>query len=171
MRFIFLFPLVLFSVLIAQPDDARLSSHKTIKISEVNTNLNKELMLRLVNEKRTAGCNCGNKYMPAAPALVWNNTIALAALGHSQDMDNKRFFDHNSSNGKNLRDRFDAVGYKWMAIAENIAFGQKNEYDVVNAWFKSKGHCENLMNPVYKEMGAAKVGIYWTQDFGTKRNW
>ncbi len=137
----------------------------------VATNLNNELLLKLVNEKRTVGCNCGNKYMPAAPALTWNETIALAASNHSKDMNKKRFFDHISSNGKTLRDRFNDVGYQWMAIAENIAYGQKDEQAVVAAWFKSKGHCENLMNPTYKEMGAAKEGIYWTQDFGTKRNW
>lgn len=138
---------------------------------ETKTNLNNELLLRLVNEKQKTGCNCGNKYMPPVPALKWNDTIAQAASNHSKDMNNKRFFDHQSSNGKNLRDRFNLVGYKWMAIAENIAYGQKDEQSVVNSWMKSKGHCENIMNGVYKEMGAAKEGVYWTQDFGTPRNW
>lgn len=140
-------------------------------LNDTKTNINNELLLRLVNEKRKQGCNCGNKYMPPAPMLRWNDTIAKAASNHSKDMDINRFFDHRSSDGRNLRDRFNAVGYKWMAIAENIAYGQKDEYAVIASWMKSKGHCENIMNPVYKEMGAAKEGIYWTQDFGTKRNW
>ena len=164
----------LFSLLICLsfiPSSLTSSFAKTSTEGAVPTNLDNELLLKLVNQKRTVGCNCGNKYMPAAPALTWNESIALAALNHSNDMNRRRFFNHTSSDGKTLRDRFSAVGYKWMAIAENIAYGQKDEYAVVNAWFKSKGHCENLMNPTYKEMGAAKSGIYWTQDFGTKRTW
>ena len=134
-------------------------------------NLDKDLMLKLVNQRRVSGCNCGGKTMPPVPRLTWNDSIALAALAHSRDMNYNRFFDHRSSNGNTLRDRIEAVGYKWMAIAENIAFGQKDEQTVVNSWIKSKGHCENIMNRAYKEMGAAREGIYWTQDFGTKRTW
>ncbi len=135
------------------------------------TNLNNELLLKLVNEKRTKGCSCGNVYMPSVPPLIWSDTIAKAAANHSKDMNRKGFFSHDSSNGKKLKDRFDAVGYKWKAIAENIAMGQKNEQDVFNSWLKSQGHCLNFMDGAYKEMGAAREGKYWTQDFGAKRNW
>lgn len=134
-------------------------------------NLDGDLILKLVNEKRSIGCKCGNIKMPAAPALVWSDVIATAAVGHSKDMDRKKFFSHTSSNGSTLKDRFNAVGYKWMLIGENIAMGQKDEYEVVNSWFNSPGHCMNLMNPDFKEMGAARVGKYWTQDFGKKRTW
>lgn len=135
------------------------------------TNLDHKLILKLVNEKRSVGCKCGNIKMPAAPPLIWSDVIATAAVGHSKDMDRKNFFSHTSSNGKTLRDRFNAVGYKWMLIGENIAMGQRDEYEVVDSWFNSPGHCMNLMNPDFKEMGAAREGRYWTQDFGKKRNW
>jgi uncharacterized protein YkwD len=137
----------------------------------VNTNLDNQLILKLVNEKRALGCNCGNKYMPAAPALVWNDVIATASASHSKDMSSRNFFSHTSSNGKSLSDRFNTVGYKWMLIGENIAMGQRDEYEVVNSWFKSPGHCMNLMNAEFKEMAVARVGKYWTQDFGKKRTW
>lgn len=147
------------------------SSFSGIKEADFNVGLNKRLILKLVNEVRTEGCNCGGRTMPAAPALTWNDDIAQAALNHSKDMDRKKFFNHTSSDGRKLNDRFAEVGYKWMAIAENIAWGQKDEEAVVKAWFESPGHCKNLMNPDYNEMGAAKSGIYWTMDFGAQRNW
>lgn len=135
------------------------------------TNLDNDLLLKLVNEKRTNGCNCGGKYMPPVTALTWNDAIAQAAAAHSRDMNTRNFFSHTSANGQQLRDRFNAVGYKWMAIGENIAMGQRDEYEVINAWLKSPGHCLNLMNAEFREMGAARSGRYWTQDFGKKRTW
>ena len=48
--------------------------------------------------------------------------------------------------------------------------------DAVAGWIKSPGHCANLMNPAFAEMGvafaidaASDMGIYWAQAFGTPR--
>ena len=135
------------------------------------TNLDHNLLLKLVNEQRAVGCRCGKIKMPAVQVLVWSDVIASASSNHSKDMNRRSFFSHTSSNGNSLGDRFNAVGYKWMLIGENIAMGQRDEYEVVNSWLKSPGHCMNLMNADFKEMGAAREGKYWTQDFGKKRTW
>jgi hypothetical protein len=37
---------------------------------------------------------------------------------------------------------------------------------VQNGWFKSVGHCKNLMNPDFREVGVAEYQTYWAQDFG-----
>lgn len=132
----------------------------------VNTNLDRVLLLKLVNQVRATGCNCGATAMPSVPALTWSNQLALAASNHSKDMNKNKFFDHTSSNGMTLGDRVSATGYKWRTIAENIAYGQKDEQAVINSWLNSEGHCKNIMSASYKEMGAAKESIYWTQDFG-----
>lgn len=46
---------------------------------------------------------------------------------------------------------------------------------VIDGWLASPGHCANLMNPQYKELGAAyatdpksDAGIYWTAMFGAQ---
>ena len=46
----------------------------------------------------------------------------------------------------------------------------------VSGWLASPGHCQNVMNPYFTEMGAAyatnprsAATIYWTQVFGTPR--
>ena len=45
----------------------------------------------------------------------------------------------------------------------------------MNAWLRSPGHCRVIMNGKYKELGVGGVegpgryGIYWTQNFGTRK--
>ncbi len=132
----------------------------------VATGLNADLLLKLVNEKRTSGCNCGTTVMPPVATLTWNNLLAAAALAHSKDMNANNYFSHTSLDGRTPGDRITAAGYKWMAYGENIAAGQQNEQAVFDAWINSEGHCKNIMSASFKEMGAAKDGKYWTQEFG-----
>ncbi|MCZ4224501.1 CAP domain-containing protein [Pedobacter rhodius] len=134
----------------------------------VSTGLNNDLLLKLVNEKRTSGCNCGTTAMPPVNALTWNNNLAAAALAHSKDMNANNYFSHTSLDGRGAGERITAAGYKWMAYGENIAAGQPTEQVVFDAWINSEGHCKNIMSANYKEMGAAKDGKYWTQEFGAK---
>ncbi|RYG21062.1 MAG: CAP domain-containing protein [Chitinophagaceae bacterium] len=141
----------------------------------VVTNLDNSLILKLINERRTAGCTCGNTatgivVMPPVPALTWNNLLAKAAAVNSVDMNARKVqvLDHNSPVTGTPTERVTATGYKWKYTAENLASGFIDEVAVVNGWTSSKGHCENFMSPLIKEMGAAKDGIYWTNVFGTK---
>lgn len=131
----------------------------------------KKDFLEYINRVRKKGCNCGVTYMPPAPPLVWNNQLANAALGHARDMANKNYFSHESKDGRTMQDRVDAAGYnhngyKSYMIGENIAQGQQSIAEVMNGWFKSEGHCRNLMNPGFKEVGVAVYNTYWVQDFG-----
>ena len=130
--------------------------------------VNKITILKLVNEARKKGCKCGDTYYTAAPALTWNEQLEKAALAHSADMDRRKYFSHTSPNGDRAGERIEKAGYHWLAYGENIGMGYRNEKEVVEGWLKSPGHCRNIMNKDYKEMGVAKVGKYWTQTFGTK---
>ncbi len=134
-----------------------------------------QAMLNAVNSFRSATRNCGAPYgsFPAAPALSWNCKLEAAALGHSQDMATNNFFDHTGSDGSSMGDRATAAGYSWSAIGENIAAGYSSMNGALQAWIDSPGHCANLMNANYRELGAASYysaastyGTYWTQVFG-----
>jgi uncharacterized protein YkwD len=57
-------------------------------------------------------------------------------------------------------------GYRSFMAGENIAFGQESIAEVMAGWFKSEGHCKNLMNPGFKEIGVAQYNNYWVQEFG-----
>jgi hypothetical protein len=40
-------------------------------------------------------------------------------------------------------------------VGENIAYGPKSADEVVQGWLDSPGHCENIMDPRFAEMGIA----------------
>ncbi|WP_199141386.1 CAP domain-containing protein [Pedobacter sp. ASV12] len=168
-RFIVLFVVLFGAVLSCKDNSAEANPDQSGNTDAVTTSLDNALLLKLVNEVRANGCNCGTTVMPPVSALTWSNVIAKAAYNHSKDMYQNNFFNHVSSDGKTLAERFDAVGYTWKAIAENIAKGQKDEQAVMNSWLSSEGHCKNIMSASYQEMGTARVGSYWTQDFGARR--
>ena len=70
-----------------------------------------------------------------------------------------------------------AAGYSYRAAGENIAAGRSlaDPAAVVRAWLNSPGHCRVIMNGKYKELGVGRVegpgkyGIYYTQNFGTRK--
>jgi uncharacterized protein YkwD len=138
--------------------------------SSVPTTLNKILMLQLVNDVRKKGCQCGDTYYPAAPVIAWNSQLETAAYTHSEDMYSNKYFDHVAPDGSNGGVRIERAGYDWITFGENIAAGYKSEKEVLDGWLQSPGHCKNIMNKSFKEMGVARVGNYWTQEFGTKAN-
>lgn len=137
-------------------------------VMTVQTNLNNEVMLKLVNDTRAAGCNCGTTVMPPVPTLTWNNQLAAAAAGHSKYMASANIMTHASADGKTFADRITAAGYVWTTAGENVAQGQTTEAQVFNDWIKSEDHCKNIMNARFKDMGVARQGNFWTQDFASK---
>ncbi|HAL83115.1 MAG TPA: CAP domain-containing protein [Mucilaginibacter sp.] len=127
--------------------------------------------LEYINHTRQIGCNCGITYIPPAPPLVWNSQLEIAAIGHAQDMANNNYFSHTSLDGRTMGDRiratgFTFTGYRSFTIGENIAQGPQSIAEVMQGWFKSTGHCKNLMNPGFREVGVAQYNGYWVQDFG-----
>ena len=130
--------------------------------------VNKAVLLELVNNARKTGCQCGDTYYPAAPAITWNDLLEAASFAHANDMFKNKYFGHTSPDGSNAGVRIIRAGYKWTSYGENIASGHKNETEVVKGWIASPGHCKNIMNKSYKEMGVARVGNIWTLEFGSR---
>ena len=135
-----------------------------------------ERMLSLVNQARSVPRRCGDKPFAAAPALVWDATLEQVAAQHATDMATQDYFSHTARDGSTPAQRVTRAGYPWRMTGENIAAGQLSPEAAVAGWIKSPGHCENLMNAGYTEMGvaaavnsASKMGLYWAQEFGTPR--
>ena len=137
-------------------------------ISNLPSTVNRSQLLQLVNDVRQKGCLCGDTYYPSTTPVVWNSQLELAAYNHSSDMYRNKYFSHTGLDGSNPGARIDGAGYHWMHYGENIATGYTTERLVVDAWIKSPGHCRTIMNKDYKEMGVARVGDYWTQEFGAR---
>lgn len=136
--------------------------------STIEVNLDKVKMLSLINAVRSTGCKCGSTNMPKVNPLAWNDTLAVAALNHSTDMNVKGYFSHTNKENLDPGDRLRNLKFPWRTYGENIALGQINEEDVMQAWLNSPGHCQNIMEESFKLVGVARVNNYWTQVFASK---
>jgi hypothetical protein len=56
-----------------------------------------------------------------APALRWDEDIWVAALGHSRDMCDRDFFEHDNPDGLSAGDRMRAAGVSMSGWGENIS--------------------------------------------------
>ena len=138
--------------------------------SASRTSVSAQRVLQLVNEVRTAGSRCGEKsFGPAAP-LQGSGTLDSVAADHARDMARHDYFEHVDLKGNTPADRVRATGYRERLVGENIAYGPTSAEEVVSGWLHSTGHCENIMDPRFVEMGLAAApgqgsrrGLYWDQ--------
>jgi uncharacterized protein YkwD len=135
-------------------------------------------VLALVNAYRAAGASCGSEgTFPGVAPLAWNASLTQSSLGHSDDMVASNFFSHTGSDGSNAGQRATAAGYVWQSIGENIAAGQDSVEIVMAAWMASPGHCANIMQERFRDIGLACVSggavntyrSYWTMTLGLAR--
>ncbi|MGH1449691.1 MAG: CAP domain-containing protein [Pseudomonadaceae bacterium] len=132
-----------------------------------------EDVLVIVNEARAAGATCGGQTFGATGPLTMNPALRCAARVHSKDMADRGFFDHTNPDGEDPFVRMERAGYSYFTAGENIAAGQSSPAQVMQGWMDSPGHCSNIMNPDFAEIGVgtfeAEDGAYrylWTQAFG-----
>jgi uncharacterized protein YkwD len=96
------------------------------------------------------------------PALRENGLLSAASLEHSQDMVQRRYFEHTTPDGRDVRARLRAVGYSRGVSAstgENIAYGFGNASTpeaIVRIWMDSPSHREDILRPAFTEIG---IGI------------
>lgn len=133
-----------------------------------------DLILALTNAERAK---------EGRTALVPDERLRAAARQHSAEMEEKRYFAHESPVAAHakLSQRVDLTGFAWRGIAENIF--QAEGYDTgdkpaiaklaVESWMDSPGHRRNILSPDLARLG---VGVtvkgdrfQATQVFGTPR--
>jgi uncharacterized protein YkwD len=133
---------------------------------------NEAYLVYLVNEARLR---------EGQSALVPDPTVSVVARRHSEEMRDKRYFDHASPTAglANVQERFRAVfGYKPRCVGENVARRWGTEYCLKpekilkshNDLMASTGHRKNLLYPTFEWLGvgiaANANGDYWiTQVF------
>jgi uncharacterized protein YkwD len=110
------------------------------------------------------------------PPLQASPDLNRSAQGWTNVMVSSDQFTH----GANFAARISAAGYVWRSAGENIATGYSTPNAVVRAWMASTGHCQNILNPTYRNIGtgvsvrpvkgwATGQGT-WTQDFALGMN-
>ena len=148
---------------------ARPASHKqaacagaNARVGRASTQLLRAAVVCLINQERAA------HHLPVLTASPLLNNSA-------QRWTNAMVSSDQFTHGMNFAGRISAAGYDWRSAGENIATGFATPRSVVAAWMASTGHCQNILNPSYRNIGtgvsrgvvkgfATGVGT-WTQDF------
>ena len=134
-------------------------------------------VLELVNEARSRSRHCGHVAFPAAPSLTLSPLLSRVAAGHSAAMAARGELVHDDPDGVTPADRVRHAGYAARVVGENIASGAATPAETVAGWLASPGHCSNIMDRRFTEMGVAyaiaprsAAAIYWTQLLAVPRS-
>lgn len=121
-------------------------------------------MLKRVNAARAA---------VGAPALSLSSDLTRLSAIRAEELSRRYSQDHRRPDGRAWHTIFDDLTdpslKNWSLIAENIAYGQKDCKEIMNAWIGSEGHYKNIINPEFTHVGFgcySKNGtLYWDQLF------
>jgi uncharacterized protein YkwD len=119
-------------------------------------------------------------------ALRTNKRLSRAAVAHTRDMIDQRYFEHVAPTGQNVVDRLLSTGYlgrvsRWL-VGENLAWGigsHSSPHQIVVSWMNSPGHRRNMLNRRFREIGIgvvfstpvrnAPTSATYTTTFGSRR--
>jgi hypothetical protein len=90
-------------------------------------------------------------------ALRINSSLSLAAQRKAEHMFAKGYWAHIAPDGTEPWDFILGAGYDYVYAGENLAKNFSTSKDVVQAWYNSPSHRQNLMNKNYTEVGYAAV--------------
>jgi uncharacterized protein YkwD len=132
-------------------------------------------VLAETNRARATPRRCGARSLPAAPPLSPDTRLTAAARAHAATLARLGRLEHDLDGGSTPATRARGAGYDWRTVGENLAAGPETAAEVVAGWLGSPGHCANLMDPAFTQMGLAFAvapadgRAYWVQLFGTPR--
>jgi uncharacterized protein YkwD len=105
--------------------------------------------------------------------LAWEERLAESATEQARDLALRDRLSHVDSRNRGLGARLRSVGYAAAGAGENLAAGQTEIGDALQAWLASPSHCANLMQPEYRDVGLACVQRrgsryerFWVAHFG-----
>jgi uncharacterized protein YkwD len=138
--------------------------------------IEREVLAR-VNAARAEPRRCGGTAYPAAAPVTLSASLSRIAAGHSSAMGARDTLAHQDPDGTTPADRVRRGGYDARVVGENVASGVPTAAEVVAGWLASPGHCANIMDARFTEMGIAYSvaprsdgAIYWTQLFAARRS-
>ncbi|HWH81922.1 MAG TPA: CAP domain-containing protein [Burkholderiaceae bacterium] len=134
------------------PDSARSDTAKPT----CGARLSPDEVVQRLNAMRARGLVCRQTaHAGIGTPLRWSANLTAVAAAQSNDMAALNHMSHRDSQNRSLTERLAAMGYRFSAAAENVAYGYDSLDAVVQAWVESEGHCENLMNAKVAEFGLA----------------
>lgn len=139
------------------PSNMRKNSHNLIAIILLGTALiavsipsvwafSGDDVVRLANEERSA---------VGVDPLQRSDTLNEVAATKFADMRDSQYFDHTSPSGKTPWSFFENAGYVYRYAGENLAINFSDASKQEQAWMESQKHCENVIDPRFRETGVA----------------
>lgn len=117
-------------------------------------------------------------YQVAAIVNQEREAYGLAPLKYSDELSRaanvrageiQSYFSHTRPDGRSCFTAITDMGIKYRAVGENIAYGQRDPAEVMNAWMNSSGHRANILSENYDYIGigvTSRNGVYyWSQFF------
>lgn len=95
------------------------------------------------------------------PALIRNDVLAEAAQAKLVDMEKKRYFAHTSPEKRTPWSFIEVAGYDYRFAGENLAIHFKNPESEHSAWMRSEKHCQNILDPRFREVGMAVGKVFF----------
>ncbi len=95
------------------------------------------------------------------PPFVVDETLAEAAQAKLADMEKKRYFAHTSPEKRTPWSFIEVAGYEYRFAGENLAIHFKNPESEHVAWMKSEKHCQNILDPRFREVGMAVGKVFF----------
>ncbi len=86
-------------------------------------------------------------------ALGLNGQLAAAAQAKANDMASRNYWSHNTPEGNPPWIFDNDQGYAYLKLGENLAAGFSDEQATINGWMASPPHRENLLDPVFVDVG------------------
>lgn len=108
-----------------------------------------------INWLRAQGAPCAP--MQALLPLAWQPSLAVTAGDLAGDLAWRDELSHLDARRRPLGVRLAEGGYAARAAGENLAAGQRDFPQTLDAWAHSPKHCANLMSPLFEEVGLACV--------------
>jgi uncharacterized protein YkwD len=124
--------------------------------------LDQQLILDMVNQKRTDGCNCGTTAYPPVGEVTWNDTLDFVAKNYSIKMKQYDFIDYTCKDAQEIGTKLTEQNYTYTSYGVTLAENYLKEKNLIDYWFGSHLFCPKLMNGDYKEIGVAISGPYAT---------
>ena len=111
---------------------------------------------RLNEWRQQADAPCARANAGRHP-LAWDARLAASAYAQASDLAQRDLLSHVDARQRGLGARLRQVGYAALGAGENLAAGQTDFDDTLQAWLASPAHCANLMQPEFRDVGLACV--------------
>lgn len=99
----------------------------------------------------------GDRLQYGLTPLAANQKLVVAATAKAKDILERGYFAHTSPSGTKPWDFIKAANFQFAFAGENLAINYSSAFDLQKDFMNSPAHRENLLSPLFSEVGIAVV--------------